>query len=534
MSEIMNAPASRRGKAADDQGRLRMLVFGLAALSIGGGVPAQDWPMWGRDGSRNMVAAPEAQLAIPLDLQPGHPIGRTGQIDHGSTRHVKWITKLGSQTYGNPTIANGKVYVGTNNAYPLDTKYEGDRSVVYCLDEETGQMIWQLNLPKLGAGKVSDWEFLGICSSPAVDGDRVYVVTNLCEVVCLDANGLSDGNQGVTDEPTYLAGAGNEPLQLSPTDADVLWRYDMAEELGVFPHNISSNSPLIVGDVVWVATSNGVDWSHTNIPNPRAPALIGVDKNTGELVAEEASGISARMFHSNWSSPTHATIGGRDAIVWGAGDGFVYAFDARPVEDAEGFAVLREIWKTDVNPPHYRTDPAGEPIRYATTEGPSEVIGTCIVHDGKVYIAIGQDPEHGEGLGAFSCLDLQTGELIWQYTDINRSISTASVHDGLAVIADYAGVVHALDASTGKLHWTHDTHAHIWGSTLIAVGKVLVGNEDGYLTILAAAPCDRNVLAEIEFPAPIYCSPVVANGVLYIATQSHLYAFEAGPRAPAP
>ena len=44
-----------------------------------------------------------------------------------------------------------------------------------CLDEKTGELKWQLVIPKLGAGKVSDWEYIGICSSAAVEGDKVLL-----------------------------------------------------------------------------------------------------------------------------------------------------------------------------------------------------------------------------------------------------------------------------------------------------------------------------------------------------------------------
>src|SRR5690606_37145925 len=125
----------------------------------------------------------------------------------GSTKNVRWIAKLGSQSYGNPTAAHARVYVGTNNDSPRDPRFQGDRSNVYCLDERTGDLLWMLSVPKLGTGKVSDWEFLGICSSPSVDGGRVYLVTNRCEVVCLDSHGMANGNDGpFEDEGAYLAG----------------------------------------------------------------------------------------------------------------------------------------------------------------------------------------------------------------------------------------------------------------------------------------------------------------------------------------
>lgn len=531
MTKEAKANGNRAGISRRLQGPVLAIFCSLSVLlpfSAGaGGAGGADWPQWGRDPSKNM-AAPDAQ-AIPADFSAGRPIGRTGRIDPTTTRHIKWVARLGSQTYGNPTVADGKVYVGTNNASQSDPKYPGDRSVVLCLDEQSGKLIWQFNLHKLGAGKVSDWEYLGICSSPAVDGDRVYVVTNLCEVVCLDSKGLADGNDGFEGEPQYLAGPGKPPIALGPADADVIWRFDMRDELLVSPHNITSTSPLLINGRVWVATSNGVDWSHLNIPNPRAPALICLDVQTGELVGEEASGICSRVLHCNWSSAAFGSVNGQGMIFLGSGDGYAYAFDPVPAPDEDGFGILNEIWRFDCNPPTYRVTADGEPIRYPTHDGPSEAIATAVFHDNRVYLAIGQDPEHGLGLGALSCIDatkqgdISQSGLIWRYTDIDRSISTVSVADGLVYAADYAGVVHCLDAATGKVLWKHDTLGHIWGSTLLADGKVFVGNEDGILTILKHGR-RKQVIAAIEFPAPIYASPIVANGVLYVAAQTHLYA----------
>ncbi len=507
-----------------------LLGVGLCA-SLPQTTPGQDWTMWGGDATRNMVST--EKVSIPVDFEPGREIGRTGEIDPESTRHIKWIAKLGSQTYGNTVVANGKVLIGTNNGAPRDPKYKGDRAAVYCLDEKTGELIWQLNLPKLGAGKVSDWEYLGICSSPAVVGDVAYLVTNLCEVIAIDMNGLRDGNQGVTDELEYYQ---LKDAELSDTDADVLWRYNLGEELGVFPHNITSNSPMVIDGVVYVATSNGVDWSHVNIVNPQAPALVALDAKTGELVGEDSTDASKNLLHCNWSSPAFANIkadGGEvPTVIFGGGDGFLYGIDPKPVKDDDGFDILPVRWRIDGNPEHYRVDASGNPIKYGTAPGPSEYIATPVVYEGLIYVPIGQDPEHGEGVGALSCIDpSQVDEegkprLVWRDTTIERSISTVSVHEGLVYAADYSGVLRCYDAKTGEIYWEQNTIGHIWGSTLVADGKVFLGNEDGILTIMATGK-EKKLLAEIEFNSPIYSTPVVANGTLYISTQSHLYAIAA-------
>src|SRR5215510_7463350 len=119
--------------------------------------------MWGGTPDRNMVSSMK---------------GLPGEWDIKTKKNVKWVAKLGSQAYGNPVVAGGKVFVGTNNESPRNPREKGDRGILMCFDEKTGNLLWQLVVPKLGTGKVSDWEFLGICSSPAVEGDRVYLCTN--------------------------------------------------------------------------------------------------------------------------------------------------------------------------------------------------------------------------------------------------------------------------------------------------------------------------------------------------------------------
>jgi outer membrane protein assembly factor BamB len=379
---------------------------------------------------------------------------------------------------------------------------------------------------------------LGICSSPAVDGDRVYVVTNRDEVLCLDAQGMANGNDGpFTDERHYWVPAGHPPVEPGPQDADIIWRFDMTA-LPVFPHDAAASSVLVHDDVVYVGTANGVD--HKKPPFPGAPSLIALDKRTGRLLAADNEGIGARTFHGQWSSPSLGRVGGRPLVFFGGGDGVCYAFDAvTAAAGSRGF--LHKLWSYDCTAP-YRLDKYGKPVDYWSGDkredrgnlddgrcaSPCEIIGTPAFYKNRVYVAIGQDPQHGRGRGLLTCIDaakagdIAGGGKIWSYDKIDRSLSSVSVAGGLVYAADMPGRVHCLDAETGQCYWVYDCKSDIWTSTLVVDGKVFVGTAKG-LWVLAAGKHPQ-VLATIRLGSPIRSMPVVADGTLFVASQRYLWA----------
>jgi len=261
-----------------------------------------------------------------------------------------------------------------------------------------------------------------------------------------------------------------------------------------------------------VMTSNGQDESHVNIPSPKAPAIIALDKNTGKLAWEDNS-VFDKILHGQWSTPSVGKIGGVDQVVSAQGDGWV-----RGYETLTG----KKLWEFDTNP----KDSVWPKTR-------NETIGTPVIYEDKVYIANGQDPEHGEGVGHLYAIDAtkrgditQTGR-VWHYDKIRRSISTASIADGLLYIADFSGFLHCLDAKTGQVYWTHDVFAAVWGSTLVVDGHVYLGDEDGDVVVLQAGK-EKKVLAEMNMGSAVYATAVPANGALFINNRNQLFKLATG------
>jgi outer membrane protein assembly factor BamB len=466
-----------------------------AALSAAASPSADtkgEWPMWGGTPDRNMVS-PIKGLPSTWDVKTG--------------KNVKWVAALGSQTYGNPVVAGGVVLVGTNNELERDPQQKGDRGVLMAFRESDGEFLWQATHEKLSSGRVNDWPFQGVCSSPLVENGVVYYVSNRGEVLALDLQGFRDG--GENDGPF------KEEKLTSEKDADIIWKFDMMEQVGSFPHNMSNSSPVAHGELIYVSTSNGVDESHVNVPSPRAPSIIALDKTSGKLVWEDNS-VGENILHGQWSTPTVAKIGDTVQVIMGQGDGWVRGYEA-----ASG----KKLWEFDTNP----KDAVWPKTR-------NEIIATPVVVDGLVYVANGQDPEHGEGVGHLYAIDptkrgdVTTSGLVWHYDKIRRSISTASIHDGIVYYPDFSGFLHALDAKTGKPYWTHDMFAAVWGSAFVADGKVYLGDEDGDMTILQAGR-ELKVISEMNMGSSVYSTVVPANGTLYIANRNQLFAIAEGAQS---
>lgn len=492
-------------------------------------VPLRVWRMFGGTPFRNMVNTVEKSL--PAEWHIGDPKRKI------PPKNIKWVAKLGSQSYGNPVVYGGKIFLGTNNGglrNPRDAVKKGDelipvdKGILICFRESDGQFLWQAVHDKLPSGRVNDWPEQGICSSPYVEDNRVYYVSNRCELVCADTEGFHDGkNDGVQDEKYK-----------DKSDADIIWRLDMMEELGVFPHNLAVCSPLVVGDIVYVVTGNGHDESHENIPAPRAPSFLAVNKFTGKVLWE-SNLPGDKILHGQWSNPCYAEINGQPQVIFPGGDGWLYAFEPR---------TGKLLWKFDCNPKNSKYILGGRGTK-------NEIIATPVVYEGRVYIQVGQDPEHGEGVGHLWCIDPskasptnidlspvndnfdpkapenknsglvwhvggqdKDGKLLWR-----RGLSTCAIHDGLCYIANLSGFVACFDARTGEKYWEYDTLSAIWGSPYVVDGKVYIGTDEGTVYVFEHGKKLR-LLAKNEMEAPVLSTPIAVNGVLYVMTRQNLYA----------
>lgn len=484
------------------------LLLALFTLQSGG-------TQWNMCDSRNMIAEGSG---LPIEINESNTL---------------WKVRLGSHQYTIPVISDGRIFLGLND----DGLKNGSRfratqgGLVMCLEEKTGKMLWQMPMPRIRLkGHFFNHVNCGVCSTPIIDGDRMYLIGSRGEILCMDVKGQSDGNAGpYVDELAYISEVLTvEEKKLIPEDGDIIWSYNFIKELEVFPQDISGSTLLMHGNMLFACTSHGLMEDHVHIANTTAPSLIVIDKRDGHLIARDRTTIAENMLHGQWSSPSLGMVDGRPLVFYGGGDGFCYAFEL-PYETTEDGSVqdLRVVWSRDCSLPQYRFRD-GAKVPYATRHnkspvGPSEITGVPVFYENRVYVTAGQDPLHGPGESELTCLDAVTGSILWQSPLVGRSLCTVAISKGLLYVADYNNNMHCFDAWTGERYWVHDIEGGAWTSSPLAVdGKVYICTEKNRFFVFKEGK--EKVLLNKQVLPSTAITPVIVNGVFYLPLQNALMA----------
>jgi outer membrane protein assembly factor BamB len=472
-----------------------------------------DWLMFGGSPARNLVNTTAKNIPTIWDVTPG------------KEKNLKWKVDVGNRAYSQPVCANGKVYVATNNARPRDPKKKGFLAVLMCFDEKTGAFLWQntheMPPPKVLKAAKED----GLCSTPTIDGDWLYYLAPAAQLICAEA---SNGKE--------------------------IWKLDMMKDLKVFPYELTAGSPLVVGDLVFVVTGNGVDVNTEELPAPDAPSFLAVNKKDG-TVKWKSNLPGKNIIEGQWGNPAWAEVNGKPQVIFPGGDCYLYSFEPE---------TGKLLWKFFCNSMK-ETAAAKKKVTLS-----NYLMATPVVYENKVYIGAGMYPENPAGgkIGHFWCIDLvkatqnaskdkdldvsprddnfdpaaavnKDSALAWHYGGelvprpkfgrsvvFGRTASTAAVQDGLVYITEEAGYLHCLDAATGKKYWEHDLLAGVWGSPLWVDNKVYIGSDNGEVQVLAHGKV-KKVLGENDLDKAVQAPPAVANGTLYVVSKMRLYAISA-------
>ncbi len=338
-----------------------------------------------------------------FDAQHTHhnPYERILNVDNVSRLRQAWSISTGQTITSSPIVANGVVYVGSN-----DDKF-------YAFDATTGKQKWNISTRHY------------ITSSPAVADDLVYIGSEA--LYALDA---TTGKQKWVFSPTGLRAIGFSPVVTN----GVIY-------VGSFNEGSSYDGMLyavdaITGEQKWASSPAG-GWAPSSSPAV-AHGLIYVGSYDGSLHAFDAvtgqSRWSAPMGDIVFSSPTVVD----DLVYVGSRDGKLYAFDATTGQqkwDASTGAAIFVSSPAVANSLVYIGSNDGKLHAFDTTTGQQKWVAATgsgitssspIVANGLVYIG-----SHDSALYAF---DATTGQQKWVAATSDIIDSSPAVANGWVYI----------------------------------------------------------------------------------------------------
>ncbi len=499
-----------------------------------------------------------AAAALPVAFDPGRRDPATERIV-GAGPNVRWAVPIGMPTYAAPVPADGKVLIGTLNNFEYDPNRGGSRSVLYCFDDRDGTLLWQLPMPKNHTLPYFDSYCVGISSTPLVLGNRAYLTANSGEVLCLDMNGLADGNDGpFRDEAALFAFDRETPKPLGKTDADVIWLFDMFKAFRCRPHDTNNSNLIAHEGLLYVKTGNAPDQTHVHLTNPEAPSLLICDLETGEPLARDDFDIGSDISHGQWCNPTLVQRNGKSYILYGGGNGVLYCtetpdrqrlLDARrkhgKTYDNRTLPRLPVLWK-------FRGDPRARPESKEPV--PPFVMGmgspsyTCLppaCYDpdtDRVLMLFGHDAWNGARpfrgwLAAFqfggadgnASGDITQTALAWGTPNIEGgAITPPALADGLLYFGDRKGNFYCYDVKTGEKVWSLSLRGDMWAAPLLADGRIYVGTDRRLFYVLRSGRTPE-ILSEIKMPDRVFAPAAARADTLYVAGDGFLYAVENEP-----
>ena len=352
------------------------------------------------------------------------------------------------------------------------------QEMVACFDASTGQKLWEYRFNVYHT--TVPWNRVG-WASPVVDPETGYI---------------------------YVQGVGGTFLCLDKTGG-LVWKRSLGEDFGFLSgYGGRTQTPVVDEERLYV-TFSSAGWGKLAPPRHRTSAF---DKRTGSLLWISTPGRRPADLNSQ-STPVVVLVQGQRLLVQGNGDGWIYALRARTGE---------KIWEYHLS---------------------KRAINTSVVVQGNsVFAAHSEENIDGGSMGRVVAFDARgTGDITgvnerW-HADLAVGFSSPVFHGGFLYVVDNSANLHALDAASGAVRWTHSLGTVGKGSPVWADGKLFVGEVNGRFHIIeAGADGPKSLDVEsLELKngryAEIYGSPAIAHGRIYFTTEGGFYCL-GGPNAP--
>ncbi len=363
-----------------------------------------------------------------------------------------------------PIVNDGKLYLVTR--YKAETTEEGEQLV--CLNAESGELIW------------SQHHNVYLSDAPA---ERVGW-----------ASPIADPKTG----NIYWLGLGCQFMCLNGKTGAVIWEHAMSEEYGMLStYGGRTNFPVVFDDLV-IISGVMTQWGEHAVPAHR---FVAFDKRTGAAVWFAIT--RPKPEDTTYSTPFLTAFDGQAAMVFGGGDGFMYAMQPRTGQI---------IWKYDCSNRGINTPP--------------------LVVDGSVYCGHReQNSADTRILGAIFAIngekasgDIPESDLKWKIPGRSVEGSQPLLVDGRLYVIEDGGTLVVINPENGEIIQEKKVGRRP-GSLVYGDGKLYCCEQTGNFWVLEPTEDGVKELARIRMGTgeEILASPIISHGKIYLPTTKKLY-----------
>lgn len=367
-------------------------------------------------------------------------------------------------TRSTPIVNDGKLYIVTR--YKPETTEEGEQ--LACLNADTGELIW------------SQHHNVFLSDAPA---ERV---------------GWSSPVADPTTGNIYWLGLGCQFMCLNGETGEVIWQHAMSEEYGMLStYGGRTNFPVVFDDLV-IISGVMTQWAEHAVPAHR---FVAFDKRTGAAVWFEIT--RPKPEDTTYSTPFLTTFKGQAAMVFGGGDGFMYAMQPR---------TGKVIWKYDCSNRGINTPP--------------------LVVDGSVYCGHReQNSADTRILGAIFAIngenasgEINEEDLKWKLPGRSVEGSQPVYLDGRLYVIEDGGTLVVINAETGEIIQEKKIGRRP-GSLVYGDGKFYCAEQTGNFWVLEPTEDGVKELARVRMKSgeEILAAPIICRGKIYLPTTKALY-----------
>ena len=392
------------------------------------------------------------------------------------------------------------------------TAYDEGRLYTQCFDRTTGRLVWERSE---APARHEDAHVLNepAAATPVTDGENVYVFFRDFGVVSYDPAGVVrwkrtmgpfTNRYGAVASP-IIAGRSlilvldqlerSSILALSLATGAVQWETPRQEQEGwatpvVYapPGRTAQIVTAAAGTFGGHAVDNGARlWTHAGM----APAMVASPVVAGDTVVGFGYGYDSAPSFADGLKRNDKDGDGRISLAE-CGDSAILIGIARYGGNRDGFIVEAE-WVEG----------------YGYFVAPSSLVALSLSHDAGGRVAARE---------------------LWRYSkSFVAVVPSPLVLDGLIYTIKNGGVLTVLRADTGEVVKTGrvgSAPAPYSASPIATGGRIYFANEDGILAVIRAGS-DWSLLASNDLGEPLFATPALSDGRIYVRGQKSLFSFAA-------